>query len=353
MSKLPARAVIAGTGAITAVGYCVPQIWASVRAGVSLYSALGQLDASFDKIRMAVVDEADLEPLVPEIDDMVFPNRCRRMIRLAAPAVREAMAGLALPSAPPLFLGLPAPLGAQKPDPFLVPAIAHQAGVKLDVSASQTFLVGRAAFFLALEKALQSMEDRRMHSVLVGAVDSYLDPVVLARLDREGRLLSDQVADGLIPGEGAGFILLTRQAPPRSRSSFVAGVGVAKDSGHRYAQSPARGEGLWGAMNGLLQSARMGDVKISSTFAGLNGESFGAREWGVARLRHKDRFAESSRLDHPADCYGDIGAASGAVLTALAVAALTSGHRQGPALVWASSDHEERGCVLIDTATVT
>jgi 3-oxoacyl-[acyl-carrier-protein] synthase-1 len=200
-----------------------------------------------------------------------------------------------------------------------------------------------------LGQALRFLASGRGQSVLVGGVDTHLDLRVLDNLDIEQRLLGDHVSDGLIPGEGAGFLVLSRQTTaPKPPATFIAGVGLASDPGHRYAEAPARGEGLWNAMNALFSATPLGNLQIQSTLAGLNGENFSAKEWGVARLRHGACFAAGGRFEHPADCYGDVGAATGGVLTALAHTALTHRHREGPMLVWASSDHEERGCTIVD-----
>jgi 3-oxoacyl-[acyl-carrier-protein] synthase I len=349
---LPPRAVIAGAGAITSIGYCVPQIWASVRAGMSRYSLPGPMDSNFSPIRMALVSDEDLEPLVPENDNMGISDRQGRMIRLAAPAIREAVEGLSFPVPTPLFLGLPRPMKEAKPQPTaaMVAAIAKQAGVPLDEKASQAFPAGRAAFFLALDQGMRTLAAGRVSFVLVGGVDTHLDIRLLEVLDSEKRLLGEHVSDGFVPGEGAGFLVLARpNTTSKKPSSFVAGVGLANDPGHRYGHEPAHGEGLWNAMNALFRSSPLGNVKIPSTLAGLNGENFGAKEWGIARLRHKACFTDPGRFEHPADCYGDIGAATGGILATLAHAALMNRHRKGPMLIWASSDHEERGCALVDS----
>jgi 3-oxoacyl-[acyl-carrier-protein] synthase-1 len=89
---------------------------------------------------------------------------------------------------------------------------------------------------------------------------------------------------------------------------------------------------------------------VGTTFAGFNGENFDAKLWGVARLRHHDFFAPDMLMEHPADKYGDAGAATGAILTVMAATALARGQRPGPALVWAASDTELRGCALLTTA---
>jgi 3-oxoacyl-[acyl-carrier-protein] synthase-1 len=118
-----------------------------------------------------------------------------------------------------------------------------------------------------------------------------------------------------------------------------------RDPGHRNGSEPARGEGLALALEKLRASN--GGESIASIFAGLNGESFESKLWGVAALRHKDWFAPDAYMHHPADCYGDAGAATGALLTVIAATALQRGQRPGPALLWAASDHEPRGCALL------
>jgi 3-oxoacyl-[acyl-carrier-protein] synthase-1 len=139
-------------------------------------------------------------------------------------------------------------------------------------------------------------------------------------------------------------------APPDERPPSVAvlGVATATDPGHRYGSEPARGDGLAAAMEQLFASLTTEPAPIQTVLAGFNGENFQAKEWGVARLRHTDRFAPASRIDHPADCFGDAGAALGALLLALGHAALIRGNRNGPALVFASSDREQRACALLD-----
>lgn len=353
MNRLPARAMIVGAGAITSVGYSVPQVWASVRAGIARFGNHPVLDTRFSETRLALVEEEDLEPWHADLDLAGLSNRTRRMIRLAAPALREATEGIPVSAPFVAFLGLPRPEARSiaAAGPAMVNALAKQSGVVLDEKASQVFPVGRAAFFLALDQALRFLATGRASHVLVGSVDSHLDTRLLANLEAEQRLLGDFVSDGLVPGEGAGMLVLGRPtSSQKTPQAFIAGVGVGKDPGHRYSQEPARGEGLWNAMNALFATSPLGNVRIGSTFAGLNGENFAAKEWGIAQLRHRACFADTGTFDHPADCYGDLGASTGAVTTALASLALTKHHRAGPALVWASSDHEERGCALVDVA---
>jgi 3-oxoacyl-[acyl-carrier-protein] synthase-1 len=56
-------------------------------------------------------------------------------------------------------------------------------------------------------------------------------------------------------------------------------------------------------------------------------------------------------IDHPADKFGDAGAAIGAILMTLAAKSLMTATRQGPALVWAASDREPRACAVLSMAS--
>jgi 3-oxoacyl-[acyl-carrier-protein] synthase-1 len=342
--------VIAGAGALCAVGQGIAQVYASVRAGLGGFRASPVLDRRLEPIRLALVPEPALEPFTGE---PALPPRFRRLLRLAGPALREACG--ALPEgtpAPALFLGLPEPHHTPTPNAERLAAwLSGQAGVELDPKQLEMFPRGRSAALLALDAAFRAVGDGRLERALVGGLDSYLDLVLLAELELEDRLLRPRTMDGFVPGEGAAFLLLessrarSGSAGPRAR---VLGVATALDPGHRYASEPARGEGLAQALETLFARSSPAPGPIQHTFAGLNGEHFGAKEWGVARLRHRARFSDAMRMEHPADCFGDTGAASGALLLALAHTALTRGDRRGTILVWSSSDREDRACALLD-----
>ena len=357
MSSRPAVAsVIEAAGAICAVGRGVKQVHASVRAGIGRLSVSTVRDRHSEPIHMALCPEATLEPLVLAIEPIPFDSRRRRMVRLAASALREVVLDLPEGSAPlPVFLGLPEPrpgerlVGAAE----MIHAFGRQAGVPLHETQSQLFARGRSAALLALEAGVQCMIEGRAQSVLVGGVDSYLDLPLLGDLDLEGRIHGPRVTHGFVPGEGAAFVRLTlagtgQAAAKRAPRVAVLAIGTAQDPGHRYSDKPSLGEGLSQAIGKMLAKIPRPTAPIESTFADLNGEMFGAKEWGVASVRYADLFSPVSQIHHPADCFGDTGAATGALLIALAYADLARGDRAGPALVLASSDREDRACALLD-----
>jgi 3-oxoacyl-[acyl-carrier-protein] synthase-1 len=349
------RATIEQVGAICPVGIGVEQIWSSVRAGISRFQESSVHDRWFEPIRMALLPEDALGPLLPPVDALPLTSRRRRMLRLAAPALRQVLRNFDGPP-PPMMIGLP--LGAadasETIDMEFVRALAVQSAVPFDETTSKTFARGRAAALLALDAALRMLAERRAAYVVVGAVDTYLDLALLGELGVEGRILGPRVMDGFIPGEGAAFLLLRSQSTRREKvrpEVAIASVGTARDQGHRYSDHPALGEGLSAAIERMLAGLGPSTMAVQTTFAGFNGEHFGAKEWGVARLRHARIFAQKMALEHPGDCFGDTGAAMGALLLAIAQTSLANGQRSGPALVWASSDREDCGCAYLEVKT--
>lgn len=347
-------AVIVGSGALCAIGSGMRQVEASVRAGVGGQAESSVMNRRFEPMTLALVPEDVLEPLEALLEPFAWTAAARRMLRLAAPPLREAAALLPDPSLEvSLFIGLPErrPNAVAPAGPSLLEALLIQSGLPLNIVVAETFPLGRASALLALDAGLRCLAQRRSRWVIVGGADTYLDLARLAELDAEQRILGQRVMDGFIPGEAAAFTLLTTAQSARQRSLeapvSVLGVGSALDPGHLYATEPARGEGLSDAMEALMAKCGPPPRPIRNTYAGLNGESFGAKEWGVARLRHTDAFAPDARIVHPADSYGDVGAATGALLLGLADASLRRDDRQGPVLVCSSSDREPCACTLL------
>jgi 3-oxoacyl-[acyl-carrier-protein] synthase-1 len=337
MTFEPARVVSAG--AVCAIGGGLEQIDASVRTGYSAMAASSIHDRFFEPIKMALVPENALGPLTEAADALPLTSRQRRMLRLATPALQQALEGIEDLQRVPLFLGLPEahPKRPAPVDEKFLQYMQVQTGLAFDAASSRCFANGRAAGLLALDAAVRHISERRSELAIVGGVDSYLDLALLAELDAEQRLLGQRVMDGFVPGEGAAFVVLGSyylQRPHGVRTPLVLAAGKALDPGHRYGQQPAKGEGLSEAIEAMIASLGAEPNPVRTTFASLNGESFGAKEWGD--------------IVHPADCAGDTGAAAGALLLALAQRMLAHETKPGPMLIWATSDGEDCACAYLD-----
>ena len=349
------NAFVGPTHVLCAIGSGTPQVWASARAGIARIASSHVMDRRFEPIQMGLVPEDALPPLAPKLDELPLPARARRMLRLAAPSFKAVATDVSGPVV--VFLGLPELAPDDAPWLKYVPAYLElMTDVIVDRERSVVVPGGRASALLALERALAALESGAAHHVVVGGVDTYLDLRLLATLDDEQRILGRTVMDGFIPGEGAAFYVLSR-SPHKSEQNdesppavVVHGAASSRDPEHRYGDAPAKGEGLAMALAQLRQRMQpLPQGSIATTFAGFNGENFDAKLWGVARLRHNDLFSPDTLIEHPADKYGDAGAATGAILVALAAQALSTGARPGPALVWAASDRELRGCAILSS----
>lgn len=345
---MPAR--IIATSVLCPAGRGVEQLWASVRAGLARIGSSHVMDRQSQPIQMGLVPEEALEPELPApIESLPLPPRARRLLRLGVPALRSV---LERAGEPPLrlYLGLPQlSLEEARWMKGFALYLAKSAGVALDAPSCRVVPSGRAAALAALELALQALEQDPSRPVVVGGVDTYLDLKLLGSLDADGRILGATVSDGFIPGEGAAFLVLAHPSAAVGEGAAVTleAAASAPDPGHRSGAAPARGEGLASAIELLRSRLPNPAALVGHTFAGLNGESFDAKQWGVARLRHADFFSPDAGVSHPADCFGDAGAATGALLLAIAARALARGERRGPALIWAAADGETRACALL------
>ncbi len=344
---------LCGVGMFTPVGTTAAESAAAVRAGISRYVESDVMNSRFQPMTLCLLPDEVIEPLEASLEGKNFTARLRRLVCLASPALREAMANvtsqLTSDVTTPLFLAGPEPYPGQ-PEPAdasLLDHIAVQSGVEFERSRSAYFGSGRAGGIRAIEAAMEHLQAGG-ETALVGGVDSYLDLHLLALLDAEGRVLADGVMDSFAPGEGAAFLLLaSRSACDLHGLTPIAELrepALALEPGHRYSEEYYLGTGLAAAVTSSLSG--FGET-VQSVFVSFNGESFSAKEWSVAAVRNAEFLAEDLQMEHPADCVGDLGAAIGPLLVGLAAIGMYNGFVPAPSLVWCSSDGSPRGAVCV------
>jgi 3-oxoacyl-[acyl-carrier-protein] synthase-1 len=340
------RIFVAAVGMLTPVGFDSVSTAAAVRAGMSAYEDSSQYNKRFHQMRMALAPEDALPPLNPELESVMgMSARQSRMLRLATPALQEAMGKVPLKEPPPLFLALPesipeysSTIGTSFLDHLIV-----QTGVAIDRKSSRIIATGRAGGLDVIDLVFKYFNASGKDVALVGGVDTYLDPLLLGVLDSENRVLADNIPDGFAPGEAAGFLLLVSERVvaklPFKVKAALYSPGLANEKGHRFSEEPYRGEGLAEAFNKAIMNSN--GAPISSIYASLNGENFGAKELGLASMRNKNAFITQVKVEHPADCFGDVGAAFGPILIGL-----TSFNPPGNYLGYCSSDQQSRAAIV-------
>lgn len=335
-------------GLATPAGLTALESRLSFEAGICAYRSSQVQSRRRAPMTLALLDEEYLPAFEPGPQDVALTTRQVRMLRLAKLAFDDLAGAFATHDAgladAPLFLagaedhrGHPSPLR-----PAFFERLQQHLGLEPH-PASACWPLGRAAAFHALAAAIEHLERTPGGVAIVGGLDSGLDLRLLGLLDHEDRVLGEGVMDGFAPGEAAAFLALTRD-PARAPLATVHAPGLAEEPGHRYSDEPYLGAGLDAAVGAALE----GDpATVERVYTSFNGESFSAKEWGVASMRHGERFAEELDVQHPAECFGDTGGATAAVQ--LALAAISAGAEGAPrcTLVWSSSDGPARGAALV------
>jgi 3-oxoacyl-[acyl-carrier-protein] synthase II len=301
---------IVGSGLVAPGGATVGELWAALLAGASV--AEPYADGS-EYGFAAVVARA------PEVDTVRL-DRCHA---LALAAATQALAGYAgaLPNparcAVVCGVGLTAArtleVGCVVVDrsrghglsPLLVPttmpsSVAGLLSIRFGFTGpSLAVSTACASGATAIGEAVELLRADRADLVVAGGVDAMLTAVPLCGFARLG-VLSVNVAepelasrpfdvdrDGLVVGEGAGFVVLVRaaDAPPAEPGAAVDVVGYATTSDARHIVAPdPSGDGALAAMSGALRDAGIaaGDVGHvnahgTSTVAGDAAEAVALR----------------------------------------------------------------------------
>ena len=347
------EAVVVGCGMMTAVGLSAAETAASVRAALMRFTAIDWFDDRFEEYTIAEVPDDGTPDLADALlEEPMLTAREERLLRLASAPLAEATSAFGDQSQPPaLFLALPEPATTIESDPDLfLDRLSVQTEAGFDRSASRVVGQGRAGGLMAIGEAVREVTGGARTCAVAGAVDSFRDLYLLGTLDQQGRVKSTRNLDGFVPGEGAGFVAIATRSAAESAGlpilAVVSTVATGLEPGHRGAEEPYRGDGLAETFAGLLD-ADPPDEAIREVYSSMNGESYWAKEWGVAFLRHSDAFDPEPGMWHPADCFGDTGAAHGPLMVAIASLGIAEGYRRSPALVYASSDGAERAALWI------
>jgi len=216
-----------------------------------------------------------------------------------------------------------------------------------------SFQVGHAGGLLGLHAAFRKFAEGSFDACVIAGVESYLSPETLEWLEENEQLHGAgplNNAWGFIPGEGAGAVLVVSGATAgRLRLEPLAqvlSVGKGFEPNRIKTETVCVGEGLTAAFREGLSGLPSG-AKVTDVYCDMNGEPYRADEFGFAALRTKESFESASDFVAPADCWGDVSAASAPLGLVLSVAASSKVYSNGPyAFLWASSEGGERGSAL-------
>ncbi|ATB38378.1 hypothetical protein CYFUS_003812 [Cystobacter fuscus] len=331
-----AVAVVA-LGACTPIGLTAQVTHAERAAGTTGFVCTEVRDDRRGRIR------ASRLPLLKE-----DRTRTQRMVALGVTALEECLAEVKQWGVQrlPLILGLPEQMhGAPWEQEELKEALEQQmAAVRLEWEPGE-WREGRAGLFPALARARELLRRQRSPWVLVGGVDCLSDRASLRRLVESGRCLTEERRAGVLPGEGAGFVLLANAETVRQQRLVVKGWIVAESSAreerHFRQGEPNQSDGLTAVFHQLRYHPLVRGQRVDRVLSCQTGESYWAKEFALAYLRNAELFPEPLMIEDVAQGLGEVGAAAGALQVGYGLYVLRKlGGRR--ALVYGSSDG---GCV--------
>ncbi len=356
MSALQTTYVITGIGAITCVGGNALQTSAAVNAKI-----IGITEHPIYQCKPRYPDEEKPLPLycarVPFIKES--QTGAERLLQIASPALKESIAHAQLDislisTRVALLVALPAldtVTSTWNLTQGFIPALSQRAEI-YPVAHTEIATGERTCVFELLVKAQQLMEQDLVDVCIVGGVDSYLFKHRLDELDRIELLRSKKNIDGFIPGEAAAFFIVEKKdfAQQRGIEALANIHRLGKNSEPNTPPTGRKSSGI-GLTKAVQESAAGLGLPFKTIFSDLNGESYRAFEWGILQVRLATLLHPKFNLMHPAECYGDVGAASGALLITLATQALRPNEfrapRHEPVLLFTAAYYGDRMAISL------
>jgi 3-oxoacyl-[acyl-carrier-protein] synthase-1 len=182
---------------------------------------------------------------------------------------------------------------------------------------------------------------------VVAGVDTYLVAETLTSFVERRRVQTALNLDGFIPGEAAAAILLGPATAALRGSLTCVGMGFGTEPAPLQSGLPLRADGLVTAIKAALAEAGLNMAQLDYRITDLSGEHYGFKEAALAQLRVLRARKEELDIWHPADCIGEVGAATLPVLFAVAGAAAKKGYAPGPrALCHIAADDGRRAAFI-------
>ncbi|MFO0617559.1 MAG: beta-ketoacyl synthase N-terminal-like domain-containing protein [Polyangiaceae bacterium] len=338
--------LVTATAAVTPAGGSAEQTACSIRA------RLARRHEHVDALALAREGEA-AEPVVVSsvrtIDAALKGHL--RVVELLVAALEELTLNAGLEprelTGAALLLALPSgdDVVATWPLEALAGDVSERTGIAFKVVRSSDS--GHAAMVELLAEAARLLDVGEVDACVVAGADSFIDVERLSALDAAERVHTRRNVDGFCPAEGASALLVESARRVRARGAHACATIAALGRGKE--PNPLRGSDRQSTGAGLTDAMRAAAVGGAPLWLldDLNGERYRAFELGLVRVRLGALFEGFQRVEHTALATGDLGAATGGVLVATAIAAIRRGWSPGDALVVASADGPLRAAARI------
>jgi 3-oxoacyl-[acyl-carrier-protein] synthase-1 len=294
------------------------------------------------------------EPLVGSTVELEEPgSRIAKLAKMTRLALSECLLAVPDSASIPLLLCTAEgdrPGRPQSLDRLLLEAIESELGTPLH-PRSQVFPLGRVGGPVALLEARRILQEGRCARVIVAGVDSFLVGATLAAYDKQDRLLRKDNSNGFIPGEAAGAVLLGAWRDGSTAPLLCRGLGFAREPAPLGSGRPLRGDGLVQAIRIALDEAGIALKDCDHRIADVSGEEYRFKEAALAVTRLlRDRKALFS-LWHPADCIGEVGAATLPAMMAMLYFGALKDYLPGPVFLGHLGNDDDKRAAFVAEAT--
>ena len=336
---------VLATGAFTAVGVTAQAAAAAVRAGISRF-------AEHESILDMTGDPAIVASPPVSRGDMPLEERLLEFIVGAFADATDAIPDPARLGSLPIILALPEPR----------PGIDEQFGRRVAELLSRRLRglgeiavlpLGHAAGATALHQAGGIVRAGRHNWACVIGAASWITDETIRWLDQNRQLHALYNAWGFIPGEAAGCTLVSTL--DCARKFAIRPLAILESIGLNVEEVPIKTDGVclgWGLTKAVKSALAQvpEDVLVDAIYCDQNGETYRADEFGFLFARAGKRFRDPSQFEAPADCWGDVGAATLPLLLTLATQAAARGYASGTlSMLLSGSEGGHRGAVLVRT----
>lgn len=331
-------AVVLGTGAVTSIGLNAPFTAAAQRAGIAGHGAHPfMLDRTGEPMVVSRVPGGE-----QEMDGVA------RLNELVLPAAREALGRFRAERPIDLLLALPEGRPGLHADHIASVEATLIDGLAGDfrIGRHKALRGGHSAGITCLGLAAKLIAREPDTLLLVGGVDSWLAPETLEWLDSREVLHSEIMPWGFCPGEAAAFCLIG--GDHRGGRLSIVAVGEGMEQNRIRTETVCTGSGMTAAWRSALASLSNRARRVDHIWCDLNSEPYRADEIAFAVLRTGEQLGEEVDISTPADCWGDVGAASGPLLVLAASYAAAKDYAPGPlSLISTSSEGGSRAAALL------
>lgn len=330
---------VLGTGLVTSVGLSAPASCAAFRAKLTNPTETRYVDADGQWI---MAHQVKLQQPWRGLD---------KLAQMASLAIDEALAGVPREEWPriPLLLCVAEPDRPGRTDGLddrLYAGIEAALGTRF-APTSAIVAHGRVGAAVALAQARTQLAKAGVSQVVVAAVDSLLSDATLTHYGQSDRLLTEGNSNGFMPGEAAGALLIG--APAGTAGELLCtGIGFAREPAPLGSGEPLRAEGLSQAIKAAVADAGREMHEIDFRITDNSGEHYYFKEATLAIMRTLQVRKEEFDFWHPAECTGEVGAASGTTMVAAAKAALDKRYDRGRhILLHMANDAGQRAALVL------